>query len=296
MRYIIKNITTKNKMLKERVVKKICYIILCFALILSLVGCSNINTNDNNMITNDKNDEQESDSIEHDKHVVSELMVYCGAGLKKPMEEIGNLYLEEKNVQINYVFGGSGTLISQLETIKMGDVLVLGSIDTIDIAEKKGIIHDYSKVAYHVPVIGVELGNPLNIKTVEDFKDKNIRVILGDEKANAIGRSSLKIFENYGIDINDVNIVAKTSTVNEIGIQIGLGNGDACILTKDQLFGREDVESVPIDEELNSIEIIPIGVCSYSENAEISSEFIDFVISDKGKQIFEKFGFDAYED
>lgn len=41
-------------------------------------------------------------------------LVYCGAGLSEPMEEIADLFKEEEGVQIDYTFGGAAQLLTQI--------------------------------------------------------------------------------------------------------------------------------------------------------------------------------------
>ena len=44
-----------------------------------------------------------------------ELLVYCGAGMRKPMDEIGLLFEEKYGISANYNYAGSNTLLSQME-------------------------------------------------------------------------------------------------------------------------------------------------------------------------------------
>ena len=43
------------------------------------------------------------------------LLVYCGAGMSEPMEEIADLFEEREGVEVQYTFGGSAQLLSQIE-------------------------------------------------------------------------------------------------------------------------------------------------------------------------------------
>ena len=52
------------------------------------------------------------------------LTVYCAAGLKKPVEAIAAAYREELGIQVNLQYGGTGTLLSQIEVAKRGDLFI----------------------------------------------------------------------------------------------------------------------------------------------------------------------------
>ena len=97
------------------------------------------------------------------------LQVYSGAGLKKPMDEIAQLFEEQENVMIEFNYAGSGQLLTQLETTGKGDVYIVGSVPNYEAAKSKDLVLDYITVAHHTPAIVTLKGNPKEIKTLEDL-------------------------------------------------------------------------------------------------------------------------------
>jgi len=77
-------------------------------------------------------------------------------------------------------------------------------------------------------------------------------------------------------------------------IQIALGQADASINWWDTVKAVKDIEVVEISAEENIIQIIPIGVTTFTKNPETAKKFVDFCASEEGKGIFEKYGFVAY--
>lgn len=220
------------------------------------------------------------------------LLVYSGAGLKKPMDEIANLFEEQENVTIEFNYAGSGQLLAQLETTGKGDVYVVGSVPNYEAAKNKNLVSEYTVVAHHTPAIVVLKGNPKNIKKLEDLTKKDIKVILGDEKASAIGKTSQKILEKNKLEgIND-NVISRGVTVNEMAVQLTTGKADAMIATVDAVFGNEELEIVKIEPDKNIDQIISGGVIEKSSKKELANKFVEFFASDKGKEIFEKYGFE----
>ena len=57
----------------------------------------------------------------------SSLMVYCGAGMRKPMDEIGVLFEQEHGITVEYNYAGSNTLLSQINITQQGDVYMPGA-------------------------------------------------------------------------------------------------------------------------------------------------------------------------
>ncbi|MCD6208088.1 MAG: molybdate ABC transporter substrate-binding protein [Methanosarcinales archaeon] len=225
------------------------------------------------------------------------LLVYCGAGMRKPMDEIGSLFEEEHGVSINYNYAGSNTLLSQMELTRKGDVYMPGATYYFDLAREKGLTDYEQFVAYHVPVIAVLRGNPAGITSLEDLANPNVTAILGDPKAAAIGKLGNKILEKNGI-YGDVekNVIARGATVNELVVYISMRQADASIIWEDLVVNSEQMEIVEIPVEQNIIKIVPIGTLTSSEQNDTAKKFVDFVASPEGKAIFKKHGFTTYPD
>jgi molybdate transport system substrate-binding protein len=225
------------------------------------------------------------------------LLVYCGAGMRKPMDELGSLFFEEYGISVNYNYAGSNTLLSQMELTQKGDVYMPGATYYFDIAKEKGITDYEQRVAYHVPVIAVPEGNPAGITSLADLTKPGVTVILGDSKAAAIGKLGNKILEENGIyDTVANNTIARGATVNELVVYTSMKQADASIIWEDLVVNSEKMEIVEIPREQNIVKIIPIGTLTFSEKKGTATKFVDFVASPEGKAIFEKHGFTAYPD
>jgi molybdate transport system substrate-binding protein len=164
-------------------------------------------------------------------------------------------------------------------------------------SQDKGFI-DYEKsVAYHIPVIVVPKGNPANIAGPDDLTNPGVRVALGDPEACAIGRLADKILEKNGIaDAVLDNTVVYGTTVNALILYVSGGDVDAAITWEETvLFAPNETEVIEIPAEENIIQTIPIGTLTFSENKESAEEFVDFVTSDYGKTVYEKYGFTPFK-
>ncbi|RZN16249.1 MAG: tungstate ABC transporter substrate-binding protein WtpA [Methanosarcinales archaeon] len=224
------------------------------------------------------------------------LMVYSGAGMRKPMDEIGILFEQKHGVSVNYNYGGSNTLLSQIELTKTGDAYMPGATMYIDAAREKGFVDYEQNIAYHVPVIAVPKGNPAGVTCLNDLTKPEVKVVLGDSKAAAIGKIGDKILEKNEIfDSVNAKVAARAATVNELVVYTCMGTTDASIIWQASLIGAEnETDVIEIPTEQNLIKVIPVGALTFSENKEYAKTFVDFVTSDEGKAVFEKHGFTAY--
>ncbi len=224
------------------------------------------------------------------------LLVYCGAGMKKPMDELGSQFEHECGVKVICNYAGSGHLLNQMELAQQGDVYQPGAMYYSTIARDKGFIDCEKSVAYHVPVIVVPKGNPANITGLDDLSQPGVRVALGDPEACAVGRLSDKILEKNGIvDAVLDNTVVYGTTVNALILYVSGGAVDAAITWEETaLIAPNETTIIEIPAEENIIQTIPIGTLTFSENKESARKFVDFVTSDYGKSVYEKYGFAPY--
>ncbi|MEN6395641.1 MAG: molybdate ABC transporter substrate-binding protein [Methanoregula sp.] len=222
------------------------------------------------------------------------ILVYAGAGLKAPLDEIGPLFTEKTGIAVQYNYGGAGTLVSQMNLTKKGDVFMPGSTVEFKTAKSQGLVNESTLVAYHVPVIVVQKGNPKNITTLSDFAQPGLKVALGDTNATAIGKAGAKMFKALNISTAvEKNVVSRTPTINELTVIMQTGQADAAILTLDQYDAKTmDMIAIPVNQ--NVVLITPIGATTFSKNTTAANEFVTFVASDEGKAIFAKHGFPMY--
>jgi len=81
------------------------------------------------------------------------LFVYCAAGLRVPVEKIAAEYEREQGVPVQIQYGGSATLLGQLEVSKTGDLFLAGDESYAQQAHAKGLIQEQLPVARMRPVL-----------------------------------------------------------------------------------------------------------------------------------------------
>lgn len=269
--------------------------------VLALDGCGTDENNEvtsNSVASEEENQENlnETEIGEDSSKVEQTLTVFSGAGLRKPMDEIGKVFEEKYGVRIDYSYAGSAQNLSQIELMEEGDIYVPGATFYIEQAMEKGFISESKDVIYHTPVIGVPKGNPANIQGLDDLAREGVKVVLGDERSAAIGKSSQKILKQKGIlEQVEANVVSKDATVNEVMVHIAMGQADACIIWEDNVTDVDEVEIIEIEDEFNDIKIIPVGILSFTKKPDEAKQFLDFVASEEGKAIFTKHGFRTIE-
>ena len=225
------------------------------------------------------------------------LLVYCGAGLMKPMDELQVMFQEKENCQVRMIYAGSGELFGMIATRKAGDIYIPGAEKYTKDALNKGMVVEKGSatICYHVPVILTPKGNPGNITCLEDMARDGVRLAMADPKAAAIGQVGIKILEKNGLKESVMkNVVTSPSTTNQLLIYTATSQVDGTMAWEDQSTWAQSkgkVDIVHIDPSKNIIKTIPASVVSYSQRPEMAEKFIQFITSDEGRTIWNKWGF-----
>lgn len=224
------------------------------------------------------------------------LLIYSGAGLKKPVQEIGSVFTNETGIPVVFNFQGTGALISQMDITHKGDILIAGGSEAYKTGEEKGLVGEPQYIAYHVPIVAVQKGNPKNITSVEDFAKPGLKIGLGDIKATAIGTTGDKLFKDLGIaDAVEKNVVVRTSTINELVSAMNAGSIDASLLTLDQINDKT-MDTIPVKNVNDYVLVIAEGPTTFSKQPEKAQKFVEYVESNAGKDSFKKYNFPPYGD
>ena len=76
-----------------------------------------------------------------------ELFMYCAAGMRKPVEEIAAMYQRQYNVRVRLQYGGSNTLLSQIEVSRVGDLYLAADMSYLELAEADGLVAEIVPIA-----------------------------------------------------------------------------------------------------------------------------------------------------
>lgn len=224
------------------------------------------------------------------------ITAFVGSASKPPMEEAAAAFEKETGIKVYLNFGGSGMMLSQIELSKSGDLYIPGSPDYMVNAERKDIIDPASikEIAYLIPVIAVQHGNPKNIQSLADLAKTGIEVGIGNPQAVCVGLYAVEIldYNNLLAEVSK-NIVVNTESCDKTATLISLKSVDAVIGW--DVFHHWDpdkIDTVYIGaEQLPRIAYIPGALTKYAADRDSAQKFLDFLVSEEGQQIFKKWGY-----
>lgn len=253
---------------------------------LALTGCSQ-----NTAQKEDKTGQNAAQTTEQ-----KSLLVYAGSASKPPTEEAAKLFEQKTGVKVDLIFGGSGSVLSQMKLAKKGDLYFPGSSDFMEKAKKDGLVYSEteSKIVYLVNAINVQKGNPKGIKELKDLLKPGIKVAIANPETVCVGLYATEIIDNNFTAEEKAafknNLINYTESCDKTATAISLKTVDAVIgWSVFQYWDPEKIETIPLQkDQIARIGYIPIAISAYTQNKELAQQFIDFLNSDEGKAIFKK--------
>lgn len=229
-----------------------------------------------------------------------EISVFAGAASKPPLDEAARAFEKQTGIKVYLTYGGSGSVLSQMKLAKTGDIYIPGSPDYMIKAENDNLVDPASVeiIAYLVPVIAVQRGNPKNIQSLSDLTKPGIRVGIGNPGAVCLGLYSIEIF-NYNdlpVDLNK-NVVTQADSCEKAASLISLKAVDAIIgWDVFSTWAPDYIEIVYLQpEQTPRLAYIPAAISTFSRDKEGAAAFIDFLTSAEGQEIFKNWGYKVTE-
>ncbi|WP_349239037.1 molybdate ABC transporter substrate-binding protein [Petroclostridium sp. X23] len=269
-----------------RLLKRSIVLVLMLSFILMAAGCQQSSAPQSQQDTAPA-------SVQQEKNI--ELIVSAAASMKDAMEEIKELYAQEKtNVTITYNFGSSGSLQQQIEQGAPADVFLSAAAKQMDALKEKGlIIEDTYKELLENKVVLIAPKDSSKVSGFEGLDAEDVqKVALGEPESVPAGKyakevlTNLKLWDKVQTKATlgkDVRVVLTWVETGDVDAGIVYGT-DAKISDKVKV-----VETAP--EGSHSPVIYPAAVIKDSKNEAAAREFITFLTGDKAKDVFEKYGF-----
>ena len=230
-----------------------------------------------------------------DQVEVDALRLYCAAGIKPAVEPTARAFTAEYGIPVELQYGGSGTLLSQLEIDPNGVDLYLAADDSYArIARDKGLVQEIIPLARMRPVIAVQRGNPKNITGVADLANPAFRVGLANPDAAAVGRITRTALDEHGLWPSvRANTRVLKPTVNELANDLALGAIDAGIIWDATANQYDDIEFLG-DPILDAHpRTVVIAVTRDSDHSADALRFARYLASsDRGLPGFESQGYE----
>ena len=222
--------------------------------------------------------------------------VFAGSACKPALDQIASSYKRETGIEVRLIYGGSGSVLSNMIISGRGDLFIPGSNDFMDMAFEKGVADKGSLkiLAYLVPVIAVQKGNPEGIGDIKDLLRPDVSFAIGDPRSVCAGLYAAEIFERAGIlPEARQSVLTYAESCEKTATLIAVKAVDAVIgWDVFEKWNSDEVDIVEIDRKyLVRAAYIPAAIVKHSQKKEMADGFLQYISSVKGRDVFAELGY-----
>jgi molybdenum ABC transporter molybdate-binding protein len=220
------------------------------------------------------------------------LVVHVAAGIRPPLEKIATQFETETGQKIELRFGGSQTLLANLELTKQGDLLLPADESYMLLAREKNLVDSVTSLATMQGVVLLKPGET-RIQKFADLLLPEIKLAQANPEAAAIGKLTRDQLDSQGLwtKLEKKTTVFK-GTVNDVANAVKLATVDAGIVWDAVAYQYPELTKLTLPELEGVTAKVQIGVLKLSKNPGMAREFARFCADPKrGLTQFKESGF-----
>ena len=274
---------------------------LCMGLVLALTGCGSAAPSSVSASTAESTATSAAASQAVSSQAASaeaaqdltgqNLMIYCGAGMQQPFEEIAAAFSEETGCEMNVTYANAAQLQTQITQSQEGAFFIAGSADEVKPVEE--YVVSSTDLVKHIPVLAVAEGNPKGITGIADLAREDVTTVTGDAEATPIGKIAKKAFQDFGVT-DQVTLAATTTTAPQLATVIALGEADAAIIWKENCNteGVEICQPTDLDEYVKTV---PAARLSFAADDPAADAFAEYLAGQEAAGIWAEYGYEQVQ-
>lgn len=232
-----------------------------------------------------------------------EVIVFAAASLTESFTELAAEFekLESGKVKVILNFSGSQSLKLSLENGAKADIFACANTEYMEELKDKGFVKDYSVFAQNRLALIKNINSKFQIQKLGDLSIADIKIAVGDinlpagmywEQAlkMAVDSGELSALEKSGIENN---IKSRELNVKDIVSKVALNAADVGVVYKTDVTksvsDKVEVIDIPVFEKFTAD--YTIAVIEPASNKPETSKFYNFMMSENGRKILEKYNF-----
>jgi molybdate transport system substrate-binding protein len=226
------------------------------------------------------------------------IVVFAGSAASPVYNETVPLFEAKTGIKVEMQLGGSGTVLSSMKITKTGDIYIPGSPDYLLKANQSQVVNltiTQAKIlAYLVPAIIVQKGNPKNITSLQDLAKPGITIGIGDPESVCVGQYAKELLQANGLwDSVSKNIVTQAQSCDATAAIIATKAVDVIIgWSVFYNWNPDKTDIVWINpSQIPKISCIAGAVSVYAIDKAKAQSFLDFLASSDTSAIWAKYGY-----
>jgi len=234
------------------------------------------------------------------------LRIACGSSMRPPVEDLAKLFEQRTGVKTLRDYGGSGTVLLQIQESKEGDVYICHDPYAY-VCEDREISERWHTIAYIQPTLAVLKGNPRNVRGFKDLERTDLRLGLPHRERSTRGKILWTLLKEHGMDEKMKKRKFFESRTHDLVNQLKLNAVDIAVLWDAPVKAMPEFEAVPIEEKyrvdaitsattgktysLKHVKVTLVRL-NFSKEPLLAAQFARLCLSDEGRKTLAKHGFD----
>lgn len=222
------------------------------------------------------------------------LTVSAAISLKSALEDVKNIYQTEKNNNINYNFGSSGSLQQQIEQGAPVDVFISAATKQMDALENKNLLLPNSrKNLLKNELVLITPQAISNVTSFEDLTKPEIeKIAIGEPQSVPAGQYAEEALTYYKVLEQVKSKLVFAKNVAQVLNFVQSGNADAGIVYITDAKTSDKVRvAAKASPESHSEIVYPMAIIKASNQIEPAQEYVNFLSGEQAKKVFKKYGF-----
>ncbi len=220
------------------------------------------------------------------------LHVFSAGAVATPIKKCAEEFKSKYGTEFQFTVNKAEILMEEISKTKEGDLLTCGSEYILDHAQLKGLILKETRrsLGSRISAILVQKGNPRKIRSISDLTKEGVQVGV------SVSGCLTGIWDDLATKAGLTDQIRK----NTVAYADGCGALMSFINTKkvDAILGwdafknlnMQTMDRIELTKDLQVQRNTAIGVITFSKNIDLAKRFIDFLVSETGKRIYEDYG------
>lgn len=220
--------------------------------------------------------------------------VLAAASLSEAFTEIAERYERaHPGTEVALELAASSTLAAQVRAGAPFDVLATADERTMAEVRRAELVEQPVTFATNRLVVIVPADNPGDVRGIEDLARPGTAVVLAQPDV-PVGAYARRVFAALGIaEAVEANVVSNALDVKAVVAAVSLGEADGGIVYATDVTAAlgSRVRVFPIHARVSVRAVYPIALAAEPEHPAGARAFLDFVLSETGREILAAHGF-----
>jgi molybdate transport system substrate-binding protein len=226
----------------------------------------------------------------------TEMLLYCGITMVRPMTEIAQLFEKRENIKIALAQGGSEDLYQSAKKSGVGDWYLPGEPSYRDKHLAEGLFGEQVTVGHNQMALMVLKGNPKKVKPdPHELLRKDLIAIIGNAESGSVGQEAKSILDRLGIYPQVIRSAAFLAPDSR-SLMNAMKKGEADVTMSWRATGyfadnAPKLDVIDLDPKIAKPQSLLLIQLKSTKQPELAKRFMALAASEEGQAIFRKHGF-----